>query len=115
MTNPTITVLGQNILVVRDPSDTVSEGGIEIPKESQTRKKTGTIKHVGFNVGRNLGVGVADMRPGEVLDEHLREFEQKTLTVGARVLWVFDHLQEVAIGDQVYLVMTPEDVVCVLE
>lgn len=108
-----IDLMGDNILVVRDKADEKTPAGLDIPQEARTRKKTGVIFMVGPDIRLSFSEG-GDLSPEQFMASQRQKQISAILRPGSRVMWMFDHLQEIKIDGQSYLVMRPEDIVCVI-
>lgn len=90
--------LGDRIVVQREESEAVTEGGIYLPDSAQNKPTRGVI------------VGVGD---GKLLDDGSRGEMQ--VAAGDRVLFTSYAGESIEIGDDEYLLMSESEVLAVLE
>lgn len=90
--------LGDRIVVQREESEAVTEGGIYLPDSAQNKPTRGVIVSVG---------------DGKLLDDGSRGEMQ--VTAGDRVLFTSYAGESIEIGDDEYLLMSESEVLAVLE
>lgn len=90
--------LGDRIVVQREESEAVTEGGIYLPDSAQNKPTRGVIVSVG---------------DGKLLDDGSRGEMQ--VAAGDRVLFTSYAGESIEIGDDEYLLMSESEVLAVLE
>jgi chaperonin GroES len=104
----TIAPQDDRVIIIQDPAEQVSEGGILIPEESQNRETIGTVVAVG---------------PGEFYDfydfggttaDYVERRKPMNYRVGDRVLFPKYAGANVKIGGQEFQVMKQEQIIAIL-
>ncbi|HBE67485.1 MAG TPA: co-chaperone GroES [Planctomycetaceae bacterium] len=90
--------LGDRIVVQREESEAVTDGGIYLPDSAKDKPTRGVVVSVG---------------DGKLLDDGSRGEMQ--LAVGDRVLFTSYAGEAIEIGDEEYLLMSENEVLAVLE